>query len=67
MVGAIVVITGQSGTVVFPCDDLGPCKVPLSVPPAMVVNVTPQYTTNPLTDVTLENKSRIPECVHKNT
>ena len=42
-----LVITGHGTVVMFPWDDLGPTKSPLSVPPAMIVYVTPHC--SPLT------------------
>ena len=40
-------ITGQVPVVMLPWDELGPTKSPLSVPPAMIVYVTPHC--SPLT------------------
>ena len=41
----VIVITGQ-GPVIVPKDEVGPTKLPLRVPPAMIVFNTPQA--NPL-------------------
>ena len=43
----VVIPGGQGPAVVVPRDDLGPTKSPLSLPPAMIVYVTPHA--SPLT------------------
>ena len=65
VVARVVVIPGgQEPAVIVPRDDLGPTKPPLSVPPAMIVYVTPHASPLSVTvDIPLVIGA-VPKCVN---
>ena len=58
-----VILGGQGPAVIVPWDDLGPTNCPLSVPPAVIVYVTPQANPLSVTVAIVLVIGAIPECI----
>ena len=62
----IIVGEGQAPVVIVPWDDLSPTKTPFSVPPAMILYVTPQASLSIVTVAVPLVTEAFPEYIHVN-